>query len=55
MERIRSRRNRRRNTVPVREYLKLQGRFSHLKNPEIESIQKSVDEQWDRLQKKTRC
>jgi pyruvate/2-oxoacid:ferredoxin oxidoreductase beta subunit len=43
------------NTVHVREYLKLQGRFSHLKNPEIESIQKSVDEQWDRLQKRARC
>jgi len=43
------------NTVHVREYLKLQGRCSHLKNPEIESIQKSVDEQWDRLQKRARC
>ncbi len=43
------------NNVPVREYLRLQGRFSHLKNPEIENIQKSVDEQWDRLQKRARC
>ena len=41
--------------VSVREYLKLQGRFSHLKNPEIESIQKVVDDQWERLLKKEKC
>ncbi len=41
-------------SVPVREYLKLQGRFSHLKNPEIESIQKTVDERWEGLLKKVR-
>ena len=41
--------------TPIQEYLKLQGRFSHLKNPEIESIQKTVDKQWERLQKRARC
>ncbi len=44
-----------REPAPVREYLKFQGRFSHLKTPEIESIQRSVDEQWDRLRKRARC
>jgi pyruvate ferredoxin oxidoreductase beta subunit/2-oxoisovalerate ferredoxin oxidoreductase beta subunit len=44
-----------REPVPVREYLKFQGRFSHLKTPEVESIQRSVDEQWDRLRKRARC
>jgi pyruvate/2-oxoacid:ferredoxin oxidoreductase beta subunit len=42
------------NPASVREYLRLQGRFSHLKNPEIESIQKTVDQQWDCLQKKAK-
>jgi len=42
-------------SIPVREYLKLQGRFSHLKNPDIESIQKGVDDQWERLLKKAKC
>ena len=39
--------------VPVREYLKMQGRFSHLFNGEneehIEEIQKIVDSRWERL------
>ena len=41
--------------VPVQEYLKLQGRFSHLKGQEIESAQKMVDHQWDRLQRRAKC
>jgi pyruvate/2-oxoacid:ferredoxin oxidoreductase beta subunit len=31
---------------PVQEYLKLQGRFSHLKENEIKTVQKNVDEEW---------
>jgi pyruvate/2-oxoacid:ferredoxin oxidoreductase beta subunit len=34
---------------PVQEYLKLQGRFSHLKENEMKTIQKNVDEEWDVL------
>ena len=35
--------------VPVREYLKLQGRFSHLTEEDIEFIQENVDRGWERL------
>jgi len=35
--------------APVREYLKLQGRFSHLTEEDIEFIQKNVDREWERL------
>jgi pyruvate/2-oxoacid:ferredoxin oxidoreductase beta subunit len=41
--------------VPVKEYLKLQGRFSHLKEEDIEETQKRVDDAWERLQRKARC
>jgi len=41
--------------VPVREYLKLQGRFSHLTEKDIEEIQKRVDDTWERLMKRARC
>jgi len=37
---------------PVAEYLKLQGRFKHLKDKEISEIQKRVDEEWKLLLKK---
>lgn len=41
---------------PVREYLKVQGRFRHLFTPEfeyvIEEIQKMIDKRWERLLKK---
>ena len=37
---------------PVQEYLKLQGRFSHLTDSEIEVIQENVGRAWDRLMKK---
>ena len=35
--------------APVREYLKLQGRFSHLTEEDIEFIQENVDRGWERL------
>jgi pyruvate/2-oxoacid:ferredoxin oxidoreductase beta subunit len=35
--------------VQVREYLKLQGRFSHLTEEDIEFIQANVDREWERL------
>ena len=38
-----------RREVPVREYLKLQGRFSHLTEEDIEFIQENVDREWERL------
>lgn len=38
--------------LPVREYLKLQGRFSHLSEEEIERIQENVDVEWERLQRR---
>jgi pyruvate/2-oxoacid:ferredoxin oxidoreductase beta subunit len=39
--------------VPVREYLEIQGRFSHLTDEEIEKIQNNVDREWRRLLKRT--
>ena len=38
--------------TPVEEYLKLQGRFRHLTQSDIENIQKQVDEFWDELRKR---
>ena len=38
-----------RREVPVREYLQLQGRFSHLTEEDIEFIQENVDREWERL------
>jgi pyruvate/2-oxoacid:ferredoxin oxidoreductase beta subunit len=38
---------------PVQEYLKLQGRFSHLTGSEIEVIQENIEKTWERLMKKT--
>jgi pyruvate/2-oxoacid:ferredoxin oxidoreductase beta subunit len=38
--------------LPVQEYLKLQGRFSHLKDTDITDIQKHVDFEWQLLLKK---
>lgn len=37
---------------PVKEYLKLQGRFRHLPKEEVEKIQKNVDREWEKLLKK---
>jgi pyruvate/2-oxoacid:ferredoxin oxidoreductase beta subunit len=41
--------------VPVKDYLKLQGRFSHLTEKDVEEIQKRVDDTWERLQRRARC
>ena len=35
--------------APVREYLKLQGRFSHLTEEGVEFIQEHADRGWGRL------
>ena len=40
------------NKVPVKDYLKLQGRFRHLPEEEVERIQESVDREWELLLKK---
>jgi pyruvate ferredoxin oxidoreductase beta subunit len=36
---------------PIREYLTLQGRFRELTNEDIENIQKTLDESWERYSK----
>ena len=41
------------DAIPVREYLKAQGRFSHLSDLEIDKIQSQVDREWRRLLKRT--
>jgi pyruvate/2-oxoacid:ferredoxin oxidoreductase beta subunit len=38
--------------LPVDEYLRLQGRFSHLTDDEVHTIQETVDREWQRLLKK---
>ena len=43
------------HVVPVKEYLKLQGRFSHLTDQEIKKIQEMVDEEWEHLLRRARC
>ncbi len=35
--------------LPVEEYLKIQGRFSHLKEEEIKTIQENVNKRWEDL------
>ena len=40
---------------PIKEYLKLQGRFRHLTEEEIEKIQEHVNANWKALLKKERC
>lgn len=35
-------------TVPVRDYLKMQGRFRHMSDEQIETLQKWVNEKWKR-------
>src|SRR5512136_1416632 len=37
------------HVVPVKEYLKLQGRFSHVTDSEVETIQENVERTWERL------
>jgi pyruvate/2-oxoacid:ferredoxin oxidoreductase beta subunit len=36
-------------TIPVRDYIKAQGRFSHLKEADIAAIEKDIDEEWKLL------
>jgi pyruvate/2-oxoacid:ferredoxin oxidoreductase beta subunit len=38
--------------LPVEEYLRLQGRFAHLTDDEVHTIQETVDREWERLLKK---
>ncbi len=40
--------------IPVKEYLKIQGRFRHLPEEMVEKIQKRVDTKWEQLKKKER-
>jgi pyruvate/2-oxoacid:ferredoxin oxidoreductase beta subunit len=42
-------------TIPVKEYLQLQGRFSHLTDQQIERIQEMADDEWQHLLRKARC
>jgi pyruvate/2-oxoacid:ferredoxin oxidoreductase beta subunit len=37
------------NPKPVMEYLKLQGRFRHLKEDQVQVLQNSVDSEWELL------
>jgi pyruvate ferredoxin oxidoreductase beta subunit/2-oxoisovalerate ferredoxin oxidoreductase beta subunit len=41
--------------VPVQEYVRLQGRFKHLKDADVEAMQKRVDREWALLMKKIEC
>ncbi len=43
------------HAVPVKEYLKLQGRFSHLTESEMEVVQKNVERDWGKLLKKAKA
>jgi pyruvate/2-oxoacid:ferredoxin oxidoreductase beta subunit len=45
------------NAKPVKEYFRLQGRFGHLSEEDIYSIQEHVDEGWEKLVKRldARC
>jgi pyruvate/2-oxoacid:ferredoxin oxidoreductase beta subunit len=38
-----------RKPLPVADYLRLQGRFSHLTEEQVEEVQKMVDHNWERL------
>ncbi len=41
--------------TPVKEYVRLQGRFKHLTDQDIEKMQERVDWEWEHLMKKIRC
>jgi len=40
------------HVVPIKEYLKLQGRFSHMTDSDMEVAQKNVERTWERLLKR---
>ena len=40
--------------LPVQEYLSKQGRFKHLSEEQVRSIQMEADEEWDRLIRNTK-
>jgi pyruvate/2-oxoacid:ferredoxin oxidoreductase beta subunit len=44
--------NRMSDAKPVEQYCRLQGRFGHLSNKDIEVIQNNVDRSWDKLMKR---
>jgi pyruvate ferredoxin oxidoreductase beta subunit len=35
--------------IPVKEYIRLQGRFSHITEKQMEVIQKEIDTKWEEL------
>jgi len=41
--------------IPVEEYLRLQGRFAHLKAEDMRRIQENVDREWEKLVAKARA
>lgn len=41
--------------TPVKEYLRLQGRFRHLSEEDIEEIQRNVEREWEILKRKVNC
>ena len=41
--------------IPVKEYVRLQGRFKHLTDQNIEEMQKRVDWEWELLMKRIHC
>jgi pyruvate/2-oxoacid:ferredoxin oxidoreductase beta subunit len=43
------------HVVPVKEYLKLQGRFNHLTDSEMEVVQRNAERVWERLLKKAKA
>ena len=40
--------------IPIREYMRLQGRFRHLKEGQIQMVQEEVDKSWARLVEKAK-
>jgi pyruvate ferredoxin oxidoreductase beta subunit len=43
-----------RHPVPVREFLATQGRFAHLSDDDVATIQAHVDERWNLLERGTK-
>ncbi len=40
--------------VPIKEYVRLQGRFSHFNDKQIKAFQREVDTRWGELQERPR-